>query len=197
MKRYICLAVLVAMVFLAAPASPSWSADNTTGKIGVVRFSALVNGYKRMQAEQDAGIKKRDQLRQEQTARQDEINRLAAKLQQNTPDSDAYKKTDEELRQKKADLETWTRVKTEELIAEETRIIRDIYMDVETACKDYGKKNAFTLILKEDDLDLEKSALTELKFKVALRKVIYFDPSIDITDPIIKLVNQNYEARKK
>ena len=70
-------------------------------------------------------------------------------------------------------------------------------MDVETACKEYGKKNAYTLILKEDDLDLEKSAMAELKFKVALRKVLYADPSIDITDAMIKLVNQNYDARKK
>jgi Skp family chaperone for outer membrane proteins len=168
-----------------------------TLKIGVVRFTSLVNGYTRMQAEQDAGLKKRDQLRLEQTGRTDEINRLNAKLQQHTPDSEAYKKTEDELRQKKADLETWTRVKTDELMSDETRIIREIYEDVDAASAEYGKKNGFALILKEDDLDLVKAGLAELKVKVALRKILYFDPSLDITDAIVKVLNDRYQARQK
>lgn len=195
MKRFLPVAVLSVLMCLVALTSPSWAADNV--KIGLVRFTALVNGYKRMQVEQDAGIKKRDQLRQEQAAKQDELDKLTAKLQQNTPDSDAYKKTEEELRQKKADLETWARVKSEELMNEETRIIREIYQDVEAAVVDYGRQNHYTLILKEDDLELAKASIAEVKIKVALRKVLYADPSIDITDAVIKLLNERYEARDK
>jgi Skp family chaperone for outer membrane proteins len=195
MKRAMLVALAAALLMLVLPAAPSGAAD--APKIGVVRFTALVNGYKRMQAEQDASIKKREQLRQEQTAKQDEVNRLSAQLQQNAPDSEAYKKTDADLRQKRADLEAWTRMKTEELINEETRIIRQIYEDVEAAAAEYGKKHSYSLIIKEDDLDLVKAGIAELKVKVALRKVLYSDPALDITDALVKLLNEKYAAPKK
>ena len=186
---------MIALVVAAVLAGPCWSADAV--KIGTVNFTLLVKGYNRMKVEQDAGIKIREQLRQEDAARRDEINGLAGKLQQHTPDSDAYKKTDAELRQKKAALDTWWRLKQEELIDEDARIMRGIYLDVEAAAMDYGKKNAYTLILKEDDLDISKAGVNELQFRVALRKVLYADPSTDITDALVKTLNEKYKARTK
>lgn len=187
--------VMIALLVSAVLASPCWCADAT--KIGVVRFTALVNGYKRMQGEQDASVKKRTRLQQDQDTKQSEINTLTAKLQQHTPDSEAYKKTDAELREKKAAMDTWMRVKQDELITEDTRIMREVYEDVEAAASDFGKKNGYSLILKEDDLDLGKASIAELKIKVALRKVLYSDPSIDVTDALLKVLNDKFTARAK
>jgi len=194
MKRKLTLLVLT-LLASAMLAGTGWCADGT--KIGLVNFTKLVNSYKRMQGELESSVKRRAQLEQEQTVKKDDIAKLATKLQQHTPESDAYKKTETEIRQKRADLETWTRINQEELLNEDTRIMREVYEDVEAAAADYGRKNAYTLILREDDMELAKATMNELKFKVALRKVLYYDPSIDITNPLVKVLNERYEARAK
>ena len=104
MKRHaVVMMTVLAGAFLLLSASLCSAADQ---KIGVVCFSTLVTGYQRMLEEQEANSRKRDDLMKEQNARRDEINRLAAKLQQHTPDSEAYRKTEDEIRTKTAELES-------------------------------------------------------------------------------------------
>jgi len=195
MKRHVVLmTALLAGAVLLLSSSPGVAAEQ---KIGVVRFSKLITGYDRMLEEQSANTKKRDDLLKEQNAKRDEINRLAAKLQQHTPDSEAYKSTQDEIRTKTAELETWTKLQGQELVQEESRIIREIYEDVEAAAGKFAKRYGYTLIFKEDDLDLARSRMAELKIKVALKKILYFDPSVDITDDLLKALNKTYKSTRK
>ena len=53
------------------------------------------------------------------------------------------------------------------------------------------------ILIVEDDLDLAKSNMRELQLKVALKKILYFDPSADITDDLLKAVNKAYKASRK
>lgn len=194
MSRHVLLmmTVLTGAFLLLTP-----TCEAADQKIGVVRFGKLISGYQRMIEEQQANILTRDELVKEQNARRDEINRLGAKLQQHTPESEAYAKTQSEIRTKTAELETWAKVKSQELVEDEGRIIRGIYEDVEGAAGTFAKKNGYTLIFKEDDLDLANSRMAELKIKVALKKILYFDPSVDITDDLLKTLNKTYKASRK
>ncbi len=196
MKRLLPLALLTAVVTMMSSVTRPCHAQAL--KIGVVRFTALINGYKGTLAEHDRTIKKREMLRQQEIEKRDELTRLNAKLKQHTPDSEAYKKTEDELRQKRADLETWKRMKNEEVLSDATRLMREIYQDIETGAADFGRKNGYALILKEDDLNLAEATIPEqLSVNIALRKVLYYDPSLDITDALLKHLNESYDARKK
>lgn len=193
-KRCLFL-VLLSGVLVSVLLSDALHAADAT-KIGVVRFTALINGYKRMQDEQKTSTAKRKELQAEQKSRYDELQRLNAKLQQHTPGSEAYNKTEDMLQQKKAELEAWARREAQKLLVDEARIIRGIYDDVQKAVTEFGRKGGYALILKEDDLDLVGARVTELKLKVALRKILYVDPSVDITEAVLKLLNKTYAKKQ-
>ena len=192
-KRCLFFALLSGVLVSVLLADTLHAAD---AKIGVLRFTALINGYKRMQIEQKASITKRKELQKEQASRRDELNRLEAKLQQHAPGSEAYNRTEDELQQKKAELETWARREAQKLLLEEGRIIRSIYDDVQKAATEVGRNGGYALILKEDDFDLVGTRVTELKLKVALRKILYVDPSLDITEAVLKLLNKTYAKKQ-
>ena len=192
-KRCLFFALLSGVLVSVLLSGTLHAADAT--KIGVVRFTALINGYERMQSEQKASITKRKELQAEQKSKHDELLRLNAKLQQHTPGSGAYNKTENELQQKKAEMEAWARREAQKLLIEEARIIRSIYDDVQKAVTEFGRKGGYALILKEDDLDMAGARVTELKLKVALRKILYVDPSVDITEAVLKLLNKTYAKK--
>ena len=163
----------------------------------MVKFTTLINSYERMQDEQKTNLAKRDKLRVEQNKRVEEMKQLAAKLKQHTPESEAYRKTEEDLREKQAGFEAWGRVEQQKLIEEETRIIRGVYEEIERATAEFAKKNGYVVILKEDELDLAKAAGRELKLTLALRKILYVDPSVDVTAKVLALLNKKYKSQPR
>lgn len=190
------IAAMVTGLFLAGTAWVSPLRAQET-KIGVLRFTDAVNAYARTKDIQTETMAKLDALRKEDTDKRDEINRLTAKLQQATPGSEAYGQTEKEVEAKKAEYDTWSRMKNQELINDEANMLRDIFHDIEQATQEYGRANRYTLIIKKDDLDLLRVRADDLKLKLALRKVLYFDPAADVTDGVVKLLNEGYTAKKK
>lgn len=180
-----------AIYVTAAPGGPPAPA-----RIGLVDFGKLLQNYNRMKDADKEMADLQNRVRDEGKAQIAAINQLKDKLQMHTPGSDAYAATEKEITTKSAEFETWKQLKSREVVERERRVIREVYADVEKAAGEYARANGFTLILKEDKLDLSSKSVQEMDLRVTLKNVLYAAEDMDITDAVTALVNARYEKAK-
>ncbi len=180
-----------AIYVAAAPGGPPAPA-----RVGIVDFGKLLQNYIRMKDSEKTMTDVQNRIRDEAKARMTAVDQLKTKLQMHTPGSEAYAATEKEITTKSAEFETWKQLKAREVLERERGVIREVYTDVEKAAAEYAKANGFTLILKEDKLDLSSPSVRELDFRVTLKNVLYASEESDITDALTALVNARYEKAK-
>jgi len=181
----------VALYVGAAPAGVSEPL-----RIGVVDFARLLEGYDKMKDAEAQFLATQKSLRAEADKRAAEIQSLNARLAMHTPGSDAYTKTEKEILQKKAEYETWTKMKTSEILDREKNVIRELYLDLEKAAGDYAKANRLSLVLKSDKVDLTAPSVSDLHLMLRLKKILYFSSDMDITDRLLVSLNADYQKQK-
>ncbi|HUW55642.1 MAG TPA: OmpH family outer membrane protein [Planctomycetota bacterium] len=165
-------------------------------RIGVVDFRQLLDGYQKMTDLEKDIITTQQKLREEADKRREEIQQLGARLAMHTPGSKAYADTESAITTKKAELDTWGKVKTSELLNRERDIIREVYRDLEDAAAAYAKVHGLGLILKSDRLELTAPSVRELDLRVTLKKLLYVGKEMDITDDLVALLNARYQKER-
>ena len=171
MKRFKILGLLVAFVFLSTLNVHAKAFD---GKIGYVDLSRTFNEYKKTK-EYDAVLEK------ESTAFQDERNKMIEKVRDAQSKlallkEDEKKKMQEDIDKQKQALLDFSRAKGTDLTKKRDEKVREILLEIEKVVSDYSKKEGYTLVLND-------------------RVMIYGDQQMNITDTVVKLLNDNYKSQ--
>lgn len=185
------LLLSVALYVVAAPTGVPEPA-----RIGVVDFNRFLDGYDKMKDADAQFIATQKALGEEAKKRATEIQQLDATLAMHTPGSDAYAKTEKDIRQKKAEYDTWSKMKTAELLDRERDVVRSLYLDVEKASADYARANRLSLVLKTDKADLSATSVSDLHLLLKMKQVLYYSPDVDITDAVLAALNADYRKQK-
>jgi Skp family chaperone for outer membrane proteins len=199
MRRWTNLAAGVALGVLLSVALYVGAAPTGVfepARIGVVDFARLLEGYEKMKDAEAQFLATQKSLREEADKRAAEIQSLSARLAMHTPGSDAYTKTEKEILQRKAEYDTWTKMKTGEILDREKNVIRELYLDLEKAAGDYARANKLSLVLKSDKVDLSAPSVSDLHLMLRLKKVLYFSSDVDITDRLLATLNADYRKQK-
>lgn len=143
------------------------------GKIGFVDLSRIFNEYKKTK-EYDAVLEK------ESTAFQEERNKMIEKVRDAQSKlallkEDEKKKMEEDIEKQKQALLDFSRAKGTDLTKKRDEKVREILLEIEKVVSDYSKKEGFTLVFND-------------------RVLIYGDQQLNITETVIKLLNDNYKG---
>lgn len=143
------------------------------GKVGFVDLSRIFNEYKRTK-EYDAVLEK------ESTAFQEERNKMIEKVRDAQSKlallkEDEKQKMQEDIDKQKQALLDFSRAKGTDLTKKRDEKVREILLEIEKIVSDYSKKEGFTLVFND-------------------RVLIYGDQQLNITDTVIKLLNDNYKG---
>jgi Skp family chaperone for outer membrane proteins len=85
----------------------------------------------------------------------------------------------------------------DELAKRETyRCTKEVYLDVLDAVEKVAKERGFQLVLFKESPDQATRNYDELLEQVSRRKVLYSDPSLDITNEVLKRLNRDYAIKK-
>jgi outer membrane protein len=144
------------------------------GRIGFVDLSRVFNEYKKTK-EYDAVLEK------ENTAFQDERNKMIDKIRDAQSKlallkEDEKKKLQDDIDKQKAALLDFSRSKSTDLTKKRDEKIREILLEIEKVVGDYSKKEGYTLVLND-------------------RVLIYGDQQMNITDTVVKALNDNYKSK--
>ncbi len=189
MRRLLPTLLIAAIALLAGPLAHAADAKAAAPKIAVVRledvlrqskvYLAGMEGWKKQQAEAQATI----------TAIDEQLKRLDGQLQVVNKDSDNFAKFSEELEILKLKKKvSYDRARVE-LEKRQVALVKESYKQLRTALAAFCQERGIMLVHLAPDPDLGAPTFNEVQLELGLKSVLYFDPSLDVTDSFIQYLN--------
>lgn len=190
--------VLTLLLSLMAPGLQDAPKEAKPLKIGVVnlkhcfdkdryeRIAALDTELQVLAAEYAKGIKKT----------QEKINTLRMKLEGLTPELKSYWDNANELKQAEAELEFKRKYGKQQYLGRLVGLQVDVYNEICRVVELYAKEKGFDLILRVEEPRLDDDDLRSISQRISSRVILYHAGTIDVTDDIVDLLNQEYLKQK-
>lgn len=202
MKKFVVYSTLSAMLcgaslFLSSgtggvQAAQAQNSPSQPHMIALIDMAEVFKKYKKFEA-------MRETLKTEITASEAEMKKeietlqaLQAKLQSLDEASPAYAATEKELASKASDLEAVRKVKQREFLRKESSIYKAIYMESTEAVSKYADYYKYTLVLRFNRTDITENDNAKDVINGMNKQVVYYRPEHDITDAVLKYLNDRY-----
>jgi Skp family chaperone for outer membrane proteins len=196
MKRNIILVAAAAVVALAAWAGIGRAQSSRPGanftRLAVCDVSSVFNKYQRAS---DLSIEfngRRDRVKAEDDEKLKQMDAQAAMIKELATGSKKYDEEVEKLQKMDAERQVWRKIQEQTVMRDYRLATEQMYNEINTTIAAVAKEQGFDIVLYRDSVELNSETPTELLGKIALRKVLYNDPSLDITDQVIERVNATY-----
>jgi Skp family chaperone for outer membrane proteins len=137
-----------------------------------------------------------EKLNTEDEQRAKAIQDIDSELQGLVPGSDAYQARLKEAQKLKIEREVWRQMQVSQVDAERLTLTGQMYDEILAAVKKIAAVRGANLVLYDKHQMEQPTSLTDLLQQVELKKVLYADETIDITDDVLKELNTAYEASR-
>ena len=197
MRRLTFLAAAMAVALVASAAA------DAAIKVGVVDLVAVTNGYDRtkdanadIQVEQanfKAAAEPRVKALEDMRLKRDGFNKGTKEWQQ----------LDDQLLKARAELNTWMQIERIKIERRHQEVLLDMYRQMTDAVGRMVKKNSIDLVftkafLEPPQIDVDKAVgLQDLQKRIVGQRVLYPTEVTDITQDVLKILNDAYKAKKK
>lgn len=193
----VSVAAIAGFSLRSVTASPAAPMAPAAAVVGVVELERLINGLTELKARNDSlGEKTRKWSDEIQTLKA-QVEKLDADLKE-LPPSNREQRTalGVERFEKGKLLETKQGVYRELLAMDQGQVIRDLYLKAVSAANEYAEANSFDLVMMDDRvIDLPDGGSNEQYNNIIRSKrVLYARKTLDITDALMTLMNNQYAA---
>lgn len=164
-------------------------------RLAVVDVVKLFANYQRAK---DLDMKMADHrraLKVEDEKRTKQIDSIDQELKELNPSSAEYEKRAGEMTRLGIERDTWMKYEESREMQERYRLTEDMYKDITKAVAEVAAKQGFHVVLNSDDTAAETKP--DIFRKIERKKVVYADPSLDITDAVLSRLNEAYKAAGK
>jgi Skp family chaperone for outer membrane proteins len=179
---------MAAFAFTASHAQvPQRGAAPTAGHAGgvaVVDITYILDNHPRLQAATERFKTDVENTGRKFKAEQEEIAKAAEKLRTFKPGSPEYKHLEEELTQKQSDLKVKASLEEKDFAERESQMYLAAYREVNAMVHAYAQRQGILLVLRFNGKPVDPNNREAIRAEL-FKSVVYNDPSIDITDPIL------------
>lgn len=189
----VCAGTVLWLASRTSPAGPKLPPTPPT--VAVVDVHKLFTEYERSKSINTELKKKQDEAQAQLEQKLKQIEAKRAQLGNFRPDSKDYKDRNRELIQLHAELQSFKDISVYDAKNELRAMTETIYMEVIKAVEVFAKDAGYDLVIYRDEVKLEGDELPVLLDKIRQRKVIYASDSIDITEPVLQQLNQQYQLK--
>jgi len=202
MTRPLSILTLALVALVAAPAALSLAQDRASAqaapprvsgefKLGVVDLATVFKQYKKSSELEQKINEERDRLRKLLDEQKKIISKLLAEMDALDPLSESYQIKEDEKDSAVAKFDRMKKRLEETIKKRWEEYNLQLLEDIEQVVKAYGEEQRFTLILKVDGKPTEESRLL-----AGLKTVMYHSQDLDITAPVVVLLNKNFEDQR-
>ena len=170
------LKIVVMMAMVLAAGAVSTSLAQAQGKMAYVNLSQLFDEYEKTKAYDKVLAADGEKFEAERNKRIDAIRELQGKTAALKEEEKA--KIEQDIEKKKAELMEFDRQKRTDLTKARDEKVREILMEIEKTVSEYAKKEGYAYVFND-------------------RVLIYGDQSMNITEPILKSLNEAYTKQDK
>ena len=176
-----------------APAKP----DSPATRVAVCDVVALFKEYQKAKdllAQLDTRGK---QIKAEDANRAKEIQQLRESLGALVAGSKEYQARLTQMKKLTVERAVWQKLSEDEILADHRMLTEQMYREIVAAIEQVATERGFNVVIHRDSIDITSQTTGELLNKIALRKCLYAEASLDLTDAVLKRVNDTYQATKK
>lgn len=192
MTRKLCAAV--AAVALMSAVGPKLARGSTT--VAVVNVGAVSEKYARtadLEAQFDAIRRK---LNQERDSMKDKIEKANRSLQEELkPGTDEYRARRKQVALMEAELQWFVESEGQKVEKGLADSLRGIFGDIQTVVREVAQEKGVEIVLASDQLPAETpDSPTQVRQFILLQKVLFWAPSLDLTEEVVTKLNARYKA---
>lgn len=193
MKPRMYVLPLVALTIMIA--TESVTAQGQVGiKVGVVNLGEIFDKYYKKK-ELDADLRAESEKRREVIqAKSKEIAKLEEELALFDLGTDAGKRTEEKLFQKKVERDTYRKMAQEVWVKKQRDFTIRLYEEIQAHIADYAKREKIDLVLKVEDSEIRVGTLDMVHLEIKLRTILFHKPDLNITTDVIAYLNADKPA---
>lgn len=196
MKKYSLLAVALAMVGLFTATRPGISQDAAATpaphQIGLIDMAHIFKNYEKFK-DQTASLQKlAEEAEAKAQAMMEKGRKGQEQLQALTPGTPEYTQIESELIKLKTELETFRQVEQQKIVRQQAEVYKTIYLEVQDVVNRYAQYYKYTLVIRFNRGDVAEAGNPNAIIQNMNRQVVYYQPQDDITDPILKHLNDQY-----
>lgn len=189
--------VMVMAVMVAGTRAADKNVAALPTKVGVVDMSFVFDSYDRSKDEQQDLRKKQEEAEGKLKQMRDRVEALKAELENFNPDSKDYVKRHEELLKLTVEFDVYRRVQIENVATEMRVLYEEIYAEMIKGVEAVAKEQGLDLVLYKDEVKILKDdKLDIVRDKILQRKVLYSAKTIDVTDPVLQHLNQQFKIKQ-
>ncbi len=139
---------------------------------------------------------KAQNIKSEADARTKALDKITQQLESLKSGSGEYEAKVLELTRLSVERDSWLAVQQQLTTRERHRRAKEMYKDISDTIAKVAKERGYDLVLYIEPAQQETRTLEEMLQVIARRKVLYNDPSLDITDLVLPRLNEQYKAAK-
>jgi len=166
-------------------------------KIGVVDIVKVFDDYAKSDDLEKDLTEELEVFNNEMKFLKDGLDKLEALIEQLSADSELRVEKVSEYAMKKQAYQAKSKAEQKRLAIKQSKLLMELYGDIVGAVGEYAKAEEYTLVLKADSGSVRGESPDEVQLRIAIRPVLYYSSMHDLTDDIIKVLNENYEAEKE
>ena len=190
------LALLAFAALLVPRVTPvATSNESKEMKVGTVDLATLFRGYNRVKDQQVELQKLFQQQAGELRQKQQEIE-TRVKTIQNLPD-ERREVTEKEIQDSIYQLDFESKWAQRSMTLDTNQMTWSIYIEVLEEVEKYARANGYTLVVKSDSAELEPDANVDAMKFIGARQVLFHGSENDLTQPLLRILNQKHARRKK
>lgn len=200
MKRIAFTALLTAAVaagFMFTRPSVAQQEDKSGGKVGLIDIVHVFKEYDKVKTMlTDLGTDAKAIDGQLKTKIQD-MKRVQEQLKsgQFAEGSPDYKKLEAQLISMSTDVETERKVQQRDFVRKESEIYKSVYVEIQDTVAMFAKHYDYDVILKFSRTKVDEAGNPQQIMASMNRQVVHFDPSDDITEPILRYLNDQFAKK--
>ena len=160
--------------------------------VGVVDLVKVFNDFEQTKALNAELERYKRHLSDEQQKREERLSVDRETLQGFAPDSAEYHKRGAALKKQIIEYQAWLAAEREILKDEHRRWIERTYQMVTQSITEVARRKGLQLALTREELETNVDDASVLQKQILNRKVIYYDPMLDITDDVLVMLNDAF-----
>lgn len=198
MKKIVLSTVAVALAFGSLLSANTATAQDAAAaqaptRLGLIDMAYVFKNYDKFKTLRDdlkAEIQGSDQQAKAMATKIKTVQEQMKTFAEGSPD---FVEKEKELARLATEFETFRKVAQRDFLRKEADIYKTVYLEVSDAVKLYAQHYKYALIMRFNREDLEASSNPEEVLQGMNRQVVYYSSRDDITDAVVKYLNQRYQ----
>jgi len=195
-RIYTLVVVVLVGGAIVATNSLAQPARRPASPVAVCDIVDVFNNYQRAKDETAKLNERRQQIRAEMQKREKALDALKTECDSYKKGSKKYQEMSDQIVWQALQNETWLRYQDRLALSNHHDLTKEMYQEIKAVIAAVAKQRGVLAVLQREPETLETKNTAELLRQIYGRKVLYSAEELDITETVLRSLNQEYKAKK-